>query len=134
MQEIKFRGKRNYDGKWVHGYYTGIYQMEDGELICIKDINGKDNLCLKETLGQYTGFKDKDNKEVYKGDIIEVSTSIDEEEITIYTVYWNDSALQYSLEVIQGVNYDDVLADLSPSSVKVIGNIYDNPQLLTMKK
>ena len=83
-----------------------------------------------DIIEQYTGLKDKNGKEIYEGDIIEVETCIDEEEITTYEVYWDEGTLEYALKTIKGVNYDSCIGELSQSATNVIGNIHENPELL----
>lgn len=61
MREIKFRGKRVDNGEFVYGSYlkdvTGHY---------IVDYSGIKYLIEKETVGQFTGLKDKNGKEIYE--------------------------------------------------------------------
>lgn len=128
MRDIKFRGK-DLLSKWRHGDLVQE-KWGQGKAIMIKKDKRAWNV-LKETVGQYTGLKDKNGKEIYEGDIINDGG-------TIYKVlYYLDG---FSAEVIKTKEDEEQIPDIVYSlanfdnGCRVIGNIYDNPELLAEKE
>jgi uncharacterized phage protein (TIGR01671 family) len=119
MKNIKFRGKKKKgDRKWVYGSLLqdeGRCYVGAGQLIEVEP----------ETVGQYTGLKDKNDKEIYEGDIIK----------------WTKPKPDYLLpENGMTVVEINVLNDsigwefFSPGDYgEIIGNKIDNPELLENK-
>jgi uncharacterized phage protein (TIGR01671 family) len=76
---------------------------------------------------QFTGVKDKDGHEIYEGDIVEYRDKLGEEEtIERFTVTLASNG-RFFYESHEDVEYDALLG-IKP--VAVIGNIYENPELL----
>lgn len=114
MRDIKFRVYNPRDQK-IHYDITGIEFYENGKISGVF-IDGafflKDEVCLM----QYTGLKDKNGKEIYDRDIL----NFDDE-------YW---LVCYDCGKFIGIE-DGVCVDLwDISDYEVIGNEYNNPELL----
>ena len=135
--EIEFRAKAinrdenisyrtNYkNGDWVYGLIT---QRQD-YYACAKmtNIAGVSNIEVDDkTIGQYIGIKDKNDEKIFKDDIVRIfSNNYDEEEILV--VKYDNSSAQFVLESDSlCVTFDNVYN----YEVEVVGNIYDNPELL----
>ena len=134
MREIKFRGKRIDNGEWVYGhYFIEERDIEDGiiwrDIPQIQQRYGDHFQYFDvdpDTVGQYTGLKNKHGKEIYEGDII-VGTY--KEDIGTDTGLVVFKCYGFKVE-IPNVG-DDELVDWErySDSIEVIGNIYENPEL-----
>jgi hypothetical protein len=119
MREIKFRGK--IEGSWWYVRVSDKYTSGSWEQFW--------TLVDKKTVGQFTDLKDKQGKEIYEGDLVNI-------EGDIRIIRWNNHLAQFALyehdQTKQGTNkewrYEDSLGGLY---CEVIGNIYENPELLS---
>lgn len=129
MRKIKFRGKS--DDEWVYGLLLKVNEgdTEQGEPFeYLIQTNEKEKgeyneyfITDNQTIGQYVGLKDKKEIEMYEGDI--VLTKDGRKAIIEYS----DVYASYFLDYI-GWCDNDFLFDTM--ELEVIGNIYDNPELL----
>lgn len=128
-REILFRakhihaipGNEHLDGTWVHGY------LSDKNYIYDKSLDGE-FLVDENTICQYTGLTDKNGKKIFEGDILRYA-----DEIILKTV-WNDRKYGFAAQCVKGsVLLKDCkwgLWEFESDEAEVIGNIFDNPELL----
>ena len=114
MREIKFRGRINKGknkGVWVYGYY---YRINNQHLIVATGVYFSID---KKTVGQLTGAKDQNSKEVYEGDILK------DDDICGKTSY---SAVKFEWGAFwcHGGQADDFMF------YRKVGNVSDNPELV----
>lgn len=132
MREIKYRGKDIETGEWVYGslfqaleQYPAIAKPKptaDGKLFyCLTVVN-------PDTVGQYTGLKDRNGKEIYEGDII------------VQQGYsgMRPMLVQFESGAFVTGSHKGSSTPKRPMLIqprcKMIGNIHDNPELLEEEK
>lgn len=125
MREILFRGKRTDNGTWAYGYLFCIWERA---YLCWGTTNSVPNMkeVLHETVCQFTGLCDRKGKKIFEGDIIKCK---------VYEM--NGYRVRRGVVEYHGVGF---IMNLDPNSwydqknisfdCEVIGNIYDNPELL----
>ena len=123
IENIKFRGKSKKTGEWLYGDLeynrkkdiARIHSYDDeGEYIGQQEVD-------KETIGQFTGLYDESGKAVFEWDLLSDYDNVIE-------VVWHDAGFCYcNTNNIMPLRYLDV------EDRKVIGNIYDNKELLATR-
>lgn len=141
MRKILFRGKRTDNGEWIEGYYAtqSNHACFANELkhqhFIFKDVFLDFNLgglqkfeVIPETVGQYTGKTDKNGKNIFEGDIVYCKSRLDN---AIMVVIFECGQFRMVLsENYRSYQTNSGFYDINCFDKEVIGNIYDNPELL----
>ena len=145
MREIRFRGKVASNNKWVYGSLDTTHTYAFPEWVVIRDPDGEYTV-IPVTVSQFTGACDCCGNRIYEGDILRHTPQVPK-----YTLWgWGEGAINLIPEcaVVEWNEFvcafigvwlpkGEVEEELPPSYVmsymtewEVIGNIYDNPELL----
>lgn len=127
MREYLFRGKMIANGKWSEG---NLLVTKQG--CCITPdatVLGSYGAVNPNTVGQYTGMHDKNGTKIFEGDIIDFYDRSDGDSYGVVRYDAEETKFEFV--------YDDFCEDLgqryNPEDVEVIGNIFDNPELLDLE-
>lgn len=140
MRTIKFRGKRLDNGVWLYGSLLVSHFKDDKkERYFITQFSGNytfEHEVDPNTVGQFTGLKDRDGRDVYEGDIFKDSSGV------LRTVFQVPGGLAFEENPVAfGYDHRAPVYPYSPLAesqneawisqcCEVIGNIHDNPELL----
>lgn len=124
MRDIKFRGKYLDDtSEWLYGNY--VYIEDDVFQHKIADKSGMLLDIDINTLGQFTGLHDKNGKEIYEGDIVKVFTN---KKWRIGKIIYEHSG--FTIDVTNNKELEYGRTGIIENLTEVIGNVWDNPELL----
>ena len=128
-REILFRGKNTRYNCWEYGFYTqfepghpcsGTY---NGIIHYIYNISGNPTDVEPETVGQFTGEIDKNGVKIFEGDILDHFA-------TYGYVIFGDGMFSMSSSAKVNFGYRQPLCYLDSDECEIVGNIFDNPELL----
>lgn len=117
MREILFRGKRVDNGEWIEGNLIQ-YPLSSYSYI-MSNYGFDDEICVRsKTVGQFTGLTDKNGNKIFEGDIVKYENKI-------YEIKYLEKYARFAPS-----NEHSVFMVCAFNHLEVVGNIYDNPELL----
>lgn len=128
MREIKFRAyvvESLIDSQWIENGYgvTKIKYTDGTSSVHILTAYG-DYQVAEESVGQYTGLKDKNKREIYEGDIVQFTDNYNTDiPPRIGVVKFNNASFYITDGAYSCYRWIDI-------NVEIIGNIYENPELI----
>ena len=135
-REILFRGKRIDTGEWAEGFYCGGNERKTLRpciFVYIPDRQSYDcQDIIPETLGQYTGLYDKNGVRIFENDIVRYTDLAFNPNIGRFENMIFTSAVTYNLDngCFSPFEPDTFESYIRAENVEVIGNRFDNPDLL----
>lgn len=141
-REILFRAKRKDNGEWVEGFYVCIsgtkhYILTGNPVISPHNVDVEFYRIIPETVGQFTGLTDRNGVKIFEGDI--VHAVYQSNYIGCKNIDFGIGVIKYEGSYYGGAAYGiDIIGESGlriftaslEHGTEVIGNIYDNPELL----
>lgn len=137
-REILFRGKRTDNGEWTQGY---LFRIWEKAYICWGTVNDIPDMkeVDPETVCQYTGLIDKNGRKIFEGDICKTHYANAKINGFVETIVFNSGRF-YAFQgrdgckswaaLYDGVPHLSIDKSVYMDEIEVIGNIFDNPELL----
>lgn len=133
MREILFVGKRTDNNEWICGSlkHTKIKDFDYYEIITLDNLQSA--TVKPETIRQFTGLTDKNGKKIFEGDIVNYE-DCPASDYYRETIIVNRGVIEFSdgafyVTERETVEMDDLIYN-GTMNCEVVGNIYDNPELL----
>lgn len=132
MREILFRGKRTDNGEWVYGnYYHCCGTAYGATFIVVNDFGFIE--VIPHTVGQYTGLTDMNGKKIFEGDLMAFRPLKCVVEVVWDGIGWKTFSrfLGGKIRLADATERYDIH---TMRTFEVVGNKWDNPELLEVKK
>ena len=134
MRQILFRGFNRKNNKWLYGYY---FVNRGQHFICPEGVQNplaswEDFVVEEESVGEWTGLKDKNGKEIWEGDIVGFPISLfyelddDDDEFVTAKI----SFTYGSFAVIYRGGIEKIFLQDLCDEIEVVGNTYQNKEIL----
>lgn len=136
MREILFRGMREYDNKFVYGDLVSPHNPYEKYYTIVMKNGCACQILNKKTILQFTGLQDKNGVKIFEGDIVRLYSG---NASRIGEVKFGEIMVPSTTDLFESCEYvgyyifvseNESYSLLGYDGVEVIGNIYDNPELL----
>ena len=139
MRTIKFRGYSDELKSFVYGFYQEV--NVNGVVYSYIFWQGNTTPVITDSVGQFTGLHDKNGKEIYTGDILQLKKL--DGIVLLYKIFFvkggfafnthQDDFYKPQIEIYFYESTSDMQNSSFISTLEIIGNIFENPELLEKK-